>query len=207
MLFFFFSVNTEKRSGPVDCSPSRLLCPWDSPGKNTGVGHHVLLQGVFPTQGSNLHLLWFLHCRWILYHWATREAWCVVLENVLISFFTCSCPVTPALLIEEIVFYPLYWYYYCLFCCRLIGQTCVRFISGLSLLVHWLIFLFLCQNHTDLITVTLLYSLKSGSLIPPALHFFFHKISFAIISLLFPYKLKNFCFNSAKKKKKCHWLG
>ena len=33
--------------------PTRLLCPWDSPGKNTGVGGHALLQGVFPTQGSN----------------------------------------------------------------------------------------------------------------------------------------------------------
>ena len=35
---------------------SRLLCPGDSPGKNTGVGGHVLLQGIFPTQGSNPHL-------------------------------------------------------------------------------------------------------------------------------------------------------
>ena len=32
---------------------SRLLCPWDSPGKNTGVGFHALLQGIFPTQGSS----------------------------------------------------------------------------------------------------------------------------------------------------------
>ena len=31
----------------------RLLCPWDSPDKNTGVGCHFLLQGIFPTQGSN----------------------------------------------------------------------------------------------------------------------------------------------------------
>ena len=30
-----------------------LLCPWDSPGKNTGVGCHAVLQGIFPTQGSN----------------------------------------------------------------------------------------------------------------------------------------------------------
>ena len=37
--------------------PSRLLCQWDSPGKNTGVGCYFLLQGIFPTQGSNLHLL------------------------------------------------------------------------------------------------------------------------------------------------------
>ena len=34
-------------------------------GKNTGVGRHFLLQGIFPTLGSNLG---FLHCRWILYH-------------------------------------------------------------------------------------------------------------------------------------------
>ena len=31
--------------------------PWDSLGKSTGVGCHALLQGIFPTQGSNLHLL------------------------------------------------------------------------------------------------------------------------------------------------------
>ena len=41
---------------PHGLSPARLLCLWDSPGKNTGVGCHVL-QGIFPTQGSNLHLL------------------------------------------------------------------------------------------------------------------------------------------------------
>ena len=29
---------------------TRLLCPWDSPGKNTGVGYNFLLQGIFPTQ-------------------------------------------------------------------------------------------------------------------------------------------------------------
>ena len=34
--------------------PARLLCIWDSPGKNTGVGCHALLQGIFPTQESNL---------------------------------------------------------------------------------------------------------------------------------------------------------
>ena len=39
----------------------RLLCPWDSPGKNTGVGFHALLQGIFLTQGSNPHLLRLLH--------------------------------------------------------------------------------------------------------------------------------------------------
>ena len=38
-------------------SMGRLLCPWDSPGKNTGVGCHALLQGIFPNQESNPHLL------------------------------------------------------------------------------------------------------------------------------------------------------
>ena len=34
-----------------------ILCPWDSPAKNTGLGCHSLLQGIFPTQGWKLHLL------------------------------------------------------------------------------------------------------------------------------------------------------
>ena len=34
-------------------SPTKLLRPWDCPGKNTGVGCHFLLQGIFLTQGSN----------------------------------------------------------------------------------------------------------------------------------------------------------
>ena len=44
---------------------TRLLCPWDSPGKNTGVGCHSLLQGIFLTQGSDSGLS---HCGQILYH-------------------------------------------------------------------------------------------------------------------------------------------
>ena len=39
---------------PHGLQPARLLCPWDSPGKNPGVGCHVLLQGIFPTQGLSL---------------------------------------------------------------------------------------------------------------------------------------------------------
>ena len=39
---------------------ARLLCPWDSPGKNTGGSCHALFQGIFPTQGSHLHLLCLL---------------------------------------------------------------------------------------------------------------------------------------------------
>ena len=41
--------------------PARLLCLWDSPGKNAGVACHALLQGIFPTQGLNLCLLGLLY--------------------------------------------------------------------------------------------------------------------------------------------------
>ena len=39
----------------------QLLCPWDSPGGNTGVGCHALLQGIFPIRGWNPSLLYLLH--------------------------------------------------------------------------------------------------------------------------------------------------
>ena len=49
----------------TELQPTSLLCPWSSSGKNTGVGCHFLLQGIFPTQRWNPGLL---HCRRILYH-------------------------------------------------------------------------------------------------------------------------------------------
>ena len=49
---------------PRDCSPPSSSVHGDSPGKNTGVGCHALLQGIFPSQGSNPGLP---HCRQILY--------------------------------------------------------------------------------------------------------------------------------------------
>ena len=53
---------------PRDCSPPGSSVLGTFPGKNTGVGCLFLLQGSFPTQGSNLGLLRLLHCRQILYH-------------------------------------------------------------------------------------------------------------------------------------------
>ena len=50
-----------------------LLFPLDSPGKNPEVGCHALLQGIFPTQGSNHRLLCLPHCRQVLDCWATGE--------------------------------------------------------------------------------------------------------------------------------------
>ena len=60
--------------------PSRLLCPWNSPGKNIGMGCHSLLQGIFWAQRSNLGLL---HCRQIVYHLGHRGAICLVLSKAI----------------------------------------------------------------------------------------------------------------------------
>ena len=66
ILDFFFSLQTFNVSArsvmssslqPHGLLPDRFLQPWDSPGKNTRAGCHFLLQGIFQTQGSNLHLL------------------------------------------------------------------------------------------------------------------------------------------------------
>ena len=50
---------------PQGLGPTTLLCPWNSPGKNSGAGGQSLLLGIFLTQGSNPGLA---HCRQILYH-------------------------------------------------------------------------------------------------------------------------------------------
>jgi len=52
----------------MDCT-----IPWNSPGQNTGVGSHYLLQGIFPTQGSNPGLP---HCRQILYQLSHQGSPC-----------------------------------------------------------------------------------------------------------------------------------
>ena len=56
---------------PMDYSPPGTSVHGDSPGKNTGVGCHALLQGIFPTQGSNPGLL---QCRQILYHLSPQRS-------------------------------------------------------------------------------------------------------------------------------------
>ena len=72
------------------------------------------------------------------------------------------------------------------------------FISRLSILFHWSIFLFLCQYHTALMIVALYYNLKSGRLIPKA-PFFFLKTALAIQGLLcFHMNCEIVCSNSVK---------
>ena len=56
---------------PMDCSLPGSSVHGDSPGKNTGVGCHALLQGIFPIQGVNSGLP---HCRQILYHLSHKKS-------------------------------------------------------------------------------------------------------------------------------------
>ena len=60
--------------------PGRLLCPWDFPGKNTEVGCHSLLQGIFRTQGLNLHPL----------HWQVRALPLVSAPRALMGPLHCQ---------------------------------------------------------------------------------------------------------------------
>ena len=75
-LFAHSGLGTEIKSRSVVSNslwPRGLYSPWDSPGQSTGVGSLSLLQGIFPTQGSNPGLP---HCRWILYQLSHKGSAC-----------------------------------------------------------------------------------------------------------------------------------
>ena len=86
--------------------PARLPCAWDLPGQNAGVGCHFLLQGIFPTQGANLH---HLHRKQILYHWATCEAQCILLWKAGVSGETITDLLKQFCQFGYIVCGPLLW--------------------------------------------------------------------------------------------------
>ena len=79
------------------------LCPWDSPGKNMGVGSHSLFQRIFLTQGSNPGLL---HCRWVLYRLSHQGSLCIFIQlhqvlvathRIFVAGFLVVTPGPPAL--------------------------------------------------------------------------------------------------------------
>ena len=76
--------------------PARLLCPWDSPDRNTGVGCHFLLQGIFPTQGCNPRLPCLMHYGWVLYllsRWGSLDVYLTLGKYVIslcLSFLICK---------------------------------------------------------------------------------------------------------------------
>ena len=90
------SLSHVRPSATPGLQPSRLLCPWDFPGENTGMGCHFLLQGIFPTQGSNL--LHLCTGRQILCHYATWEALMVALVKPCFAFTLCRASVFSSVL-------------------------------------------------------------------------------------------------------------
>ena len=67
--------------------PHGLYSSWNSLGQNTGVGSLALLQGIFPTQGSNPDLL---HCRWILYQLSHKGSSFTYFIRYFLISGTCS---------------------------------------------------------------------------------------------------------------------
>ena len=97
---------------PHQLLPTRLLCSRDFLGKNTGVGHCFLLQGIFSTQGLT-HIHYVVQ---ILYCWATREASCSwLLENfsssrkikkmILFKFYHSNCTHAASWIRIEVLYY------------------------------------------------------------------------------------------------------
>ena len=112
------------------CNPTRLLSPWDFPGKNTGAGCHFLLQGIFPTQGMNSCLLRLLPLQEDSLPLSHREALIkdvftlIQIRHILCRYVIVLLDVFGSLVSSEEVecpfvgsFYPLlFWsiYLYCL---------------------------------------------------------------------------------------------
>ena len=81
---------------PHELYPARLLCPWNFPDKNTGVGWHFLLQGIFPSQGSNPCLLHWQADSLPLHHlespstvshdWNSMVSWLILPYSVKITY-------------------------------------------------------------------------------------------------------------------------
>ena len=96
ILIFISKASKVAQSCPTLCDPhglwpTSLLCPWGFPGKNTGAGCHFLLQGIFPTQGSNPGLphyrqtLYPLSHQWYMCKRMRKEWWgfCVFVFRVV----------------------------------------------------------------------------------------------------------------------------
>ena len=95
-----FSEQNESVSGPVMSNSlwpfglqlARLLCPWNSPGKKTGVGSHSLLQGIFLIQASNLGLLHYRQIPYYLSHQESPVKKPVTKGHILYDYILMKCP-------------------------------------------------------------------------------------------------------------------
>ena len=122
--------------------PTRLLCPWDSPGKNTGVGCHFLLQGNFLTQELNSGLP---HCRQMLY-WLSYTRIFAIMMLVMVIY--CKyCPLVVACSIPQFfLFFFLIFFSFIFISWRLItSQHC----SGFGHTLTWVSHEVTCIPHPD----------------------------------------------------------
>ena len=149
---------------PHGLQPNRLFCPWNSPGKNTGVGCHALLQEFFLNRALNLGLL---HCRQILYCLGKSLYFLYLTEildgseksfrvrNIWVTFpVFCLFLIAGVTLNKLLYFLTLHFLIYQMgFCEKLVKwckQSCIRYLTGTSLRLALLFFpiLFLHLIHT-----------------------------------------------------------
>ena len=91
---------------PILCDS--MVCAWNSPGKNTGVGGHSLLQGIFPTQGSNPGLL---HCRQILYYLSyQRSHYMLKVIKIMLVLLTTLSPCVRCITINHNMCFTMGYY-------------------------------------------------------------------------------------------------
>ena len=100
--------------------PSSFLCPWNSLGKNTGVGSHSLLQGIFPTQESNPGLT---HCRQILYCLSHQGS----PSNV---YYICN-KMEKTVLFKDLFYMGHFYTFYCV-CYNIASVLCLQVLWSLS---------------------------------------------------------------------------
>ena len=98
--------------------PTRLPCPWNSPGKNTRLGCYSFLQGIFPIQGSNPACL---HCRQIM----ARVNYC----SDFWLLFSSTSLIFRVIWIEIHISYPFYLAYFTQYC--FVGIVHVAYICSL----------------------------------------------------------------------------
>ena len=111
--------------------PARLLCPWDSPGKNIGVGSHFILRGILLTQGSNLGLP---HCRQTLHIRTKHNFNWLKLFNPLKSFYKILHHEDIKTTILRMKIWPFQYYYF--FCSWWFSFSCYSQIPYIGCLIN-----------------------------------------------------------------------
>ena len=112
---------------PMDCSPPGSSVHGDSPGKDTGVGCHALIQGIFPTQGLNPGLL---PCRWILYQLSHQGSLHVAIDIIKGQMYNSGSSVMDSQERGKSDFVATLKFYHFSYLCRSILEIIFSFFGG-----------------------------------------------------------------------------